>query len=62
MSDHPDSRPHDEDHGAILSELVTAQLRAARAGVFHAYLTSREKARELANEQDRSLPERRGSA
>lgn len=50
------------DHGAIMSELVTAQLRAARAEVFHAWLTSREKASRLANDDDRELPERRGAA
>ena len=50
------------DHGAILSELVTAQLRAARAEVFHAWLTSREKASRLASDDDQELPERRGAA
>ncbi|WP_445148838.1 hypothetical protein [Baekduia sp. Peel2402] len=55
-----DDRPG--DHGAILSELVTAQLRAARAEVFHAWLTSREKASRLARDDDQELPERRGAA
>lgn len=52
----------DDDHGAILSELVTAQLRAARAEVFHAWLTSREKASRLANDDELELPDRRGAA
>ena len=67
----PDPPPHDpqhddappgQDHGAIMSELVTAQLRAARAEVFHAWLTSREKASRLARDHDQELPDRRGAA
>jgi hypothetical protein len=57
--------PHDpprDAQAAVLSELVTAQLRAARAGVFQAYLQSREKARQLAQDLDEALPERRGAA
>jgi hypothetical protein len=54
--------PSDGEHGAILSELVTAQLRAARAEVFHAWLTSREKASRLAHDDDHELPEQRGAA
>jgi hypothetical protein len=50
------------EHGAIMSELVTAQLRAARAQVFHAWLTSREKASRLAHDDHHELPERRGAA
>lgn len=58
----PTEPPRGEDHGAIMSELVTAQLRAARAEVFHAWLTSREKASRLAQDHDQELPERRGAA
>ena len=46
----------------MLSELVTAQLRAARAEVFDAWLRSREKASRLAQNHDQELPERRGAA
>lgn len=46
----------------MLSELVTAQLRAARAEVFHAWLQSREKAGRLAREGSQELPDRRGAA
>lgn len=59
---HPAAHAHGDQHGAILSELVTAQLRAARAEVFHAWLTSREKASRLAQDDDRELPDRRGAA
>ncbi|HWH96168.1 MAG TPA: hypothetical protein VNT03_20060 [Baekduia sp.] len=37
---------------------VEAQVEAARSGVFHAYLASREKARQLAD-ADRGDPDRR---
>jgi hypothetical protein len=56
------ARARGADHGALVSELVTAQLRAARAQVFHAWLTSREKASRLANDDHHELPERRGAA
>jgi hypothetical protein len=56
----PQERPRDD--GAVLSELVTAQLRAARAEVFHAWLRSREKASRLAQDHDEELPRRRGAA
>ena len=47
MSD-PSPQEPPRDDGAALSALVTAQLRAARAEVFHAWQRSREKARRLA--------------
>jgi hypothetical protein len=62
VSDPVHSRPARDDHGAVLSELVTAQLRAARAEVFHAWLKAREKASQLASEDEHDLPERRGAA
>jgi hypothetical protein len=58
----PSPKPPPRDDGAVLAELVTAQLRAARAEVFHAWLTSREKASRLAHDHDQELPERRGAA
>lgn len=54
--------PSGDDHGAALAQLVTAQLRAARAGVFDAWLTAREKAGRLAQDDEQELPERRGAA
>lgn len=54
--------PPGDDHGTAISELVTAQLRAARAEVFHAWLTAREKASRLAQDDERELPDRRGAA
>ena len=62
MSDPSRNPPTPDDQGTVLSELVTAQLRAARAEVFHAWLTSREKASRLAQHDDEELPERRGAA
>jgi hypothetical protein len=62
VSDPVRSEASRDDHGAALSELVTAQLRAARAEVFHAWLTAREKASQLASEDDHDLPDRRGAA
>jgi hypothetical protein len=58
-----DPSPQDppRDDGAVLSELMTAQLRAARAEVFSAWLRSREKASRLAQDHDQDLPERRGA-
>jgi hypothetical protein len=62
VSDPSPHEPPREDHGTVLSELVTAQLRAARAEVFHAWLKSREKAGRLARDGESELPERRGAA
>lgn len=62
VSDPPPREPSRDDQGTVLSELVTAQLRAARAEVFHAWLRSREKAGRLAREDDQGLPDRRGAA
>ncbi|HET6510141.1 MAG TPA: hypothetical protein VFG42_25340 [Baekduia sp.] len=62
MSDPSPRQPPRDTHGAVLAELVTAQLRAARAEVFHAWLKSREKAGRLAQGDDHELPDRRGAA
>ncbi len=54
--------PSSDDHGAALAELVSAQLRAARAEVFQAWQAAREKASRLGGEEDQELPRRRGAA
>lgn len=61
MSDRSPAEPPHDTQSAVLSELMTAQLRAARAEVFHAWLKSREKASRLAQD-DEELPQRRGAA
>lgn len=62
MSDRSPAEPPHDTQSAVLSELMTAQLRAARAEVFHAWLKSREKASRLAQDDDEELPQRRGAA
>jgi hypothetical protein len=62
VSESSSQEPRRDDDGVMLSELVTAQLRAARAEVFHAWLASREKARQLAQDHDQDLSDRRGAA
>ncbi len=56
--------PHDEQRSGAQAEaaqaLMGAQLRTARAEVFRAYLQSRERARELV-EEERDEAERHGS-
>jgi F0F1-type ATP synthase membrane subunit b/b' len=48
-------QPHDEQHRGEQAEAAQAQvgeqLRAARAGVFRAYLQARERARTLVDEE-----------
>jgi hypothetical protein len=58
----PASSSDDDRHGTVLSELVTEQLRSARAGVFHAWLQARDKANRLAQDDQQELPDRRGAA
>jgi hypothetical protein len=59
VSESSSQEPRRDDDGVVLSELVTAQLRAARAEVFHAWLASREKASRLAQDHDQELSDRR---
>jgi hypothetical protein len=63
VSDPPPKEPSRDDQATVLTELVTAQLRAARAEVFHAWLRSREKAGRLARgDDDQGVSDRRGAA